>query len=602
MGKLGKRKRAKDVAELEASTSSFLGADDGRVGVGVGIIDYASAERAADSLSRRLDVWSSAPLKAVRAALFPLLSLEIARGTHFEPRADWTGFPPPDTSPAALAPLIAAAAYFLRDDETGEAFRSPLARALRRALHPLVVEARGGGGDRASLVARISRSLRAREWTVSLALLREYAGKRGPPPRLGALQRWVRDADNAKDIGGSGVGLADADDDDDDNDDNDDNVGERDAESRRLEASAARTVINTSSTSGAGTDLTATTSAAALARNNLSLLLLDAVMRAAIGVEGEGATTTMTKLAKAKASPPTTATLIHHPPFSTALSPLPPPPPTATSEWSLRVRNGSRIVSRVAGATRRPPTPHDLLVWATVPRSVNFLDDDNDDGDDTNTATTTTTLALSVTKIPIPSVSGAFLCANVLSQSECHRFIAAAEAIGFTPDAVPGIEALQWLADTSLVSKIFSRISPFLPQTLGEDTLIGINARWRLFRYSPGAEYRAHIDGAWPGAGLDPVTGLLRDDAFDGQRVSRLTLLFYLNQGFEGGSTTFLRPHPTEIGTIDAFPIRPIMGGVLLFPHGDAASLVHEGSAVIGEGGVKYVIRSDILFQRGGTK
>jgi len=38
---------------------------------------------------------------------------------------------------------------------------------------------------------------------------------------------------------------------------------------------------------------------------------------------------------------------------------------------------------------------------------------------------------------------------------------------------------------------------PLLPQQLGGGKLAGINARWRLYRYSPGATYRPHVDGAW---------------------------------------------------------------------------------------------------------
>ena len=172
----------------------------------------------------------------------------------------------------------------------------------------------------------------------------------------------------------------------------------------------------------------------------------------------------------------------------------------------------------------------------------------------------------------------------------------AAEAIGYTHDAVEGIEAIQWLADDTLVGGVFSRLVPHLPPTLGGDYIAGINARWRLFRYAPGAEYRAHIDGAWPGAGIG-ADGSLLDDAYDGTRVTRLTLLLYLNDGFGGGSTTFLKPNPTVVGHIDAFPVRPLAGAALYFPHGDSASLVHEGSAV-DEGGVKYIIRTDVLYMR----
>jgi hypothetical protein len=49
------------------------------------------------------------------------------------------------------------------------------------------------------------------------------------------------------------------------------------------------------------------------------------------------------------------------------------------------------------------------------------------------------------------------------------------------------------------------------------------------------------------------------------------------------------------VGAVDAFRVQPQEGSVLVFPHGDgAASLVHEGSPVA-RGGVKFIIRSDVL-------
>ena len=59
----------------------------------------------------------------------------------------------------------------------------------------------------------------------------------------------------------------------------------------------------------------------------------------------------------------------------------------------------------------------------------------------------------------------------------------------------------------------------------------------------PPPVYRPHVDGAWPGSGLRD--GKVLFDAF-GDRWSRLTFLLYLNDGFEGGSTTFYTPGDQE--------------------------------------------------------
>jgi hypothetical protein len=139
-----------------------------------------------------------------------------------------------------------------------------------------------------------------------------------------------------------------------------------------------------------------------------------------------------------------------------------------------------------------------------------------------------------------------------------------------------------------------------------------------LCRYEPGAVYRPHIDGAWPGSGLTDDLQYKYD--FFGDRWSRLTFLIYLNgqsapgeaeegaeeeegeegvddwaSGFDGGCTTFFLPS-AQPGWIDATAVVPAAGCALVFPHGEAAgSLLHEGSAVTR--GAKFVIRTEVLYR-----
>eukprot|EP01032_Pedospumella_encystans_P005830 gene5830-6963_t len=141
------------------------------------------------------------------------------------------------------------------------------------------------------------------------------------------------------------------------------------------------------------------------------------------------------------------------------------------------------------------------------------------------------------------------LLTGVLTPVECAQFIVAAERLGYTPDAVDGIDNVVWLADESLLGPIYARVQALLPPVLEGHELCGINARLRLFRYYPGAEYRPHIDGAWPGSGLLP-DGSYTDDAFNADRHSRLTFLMYLNDGFTGGATTFFLPGPDASSSI----------------------------------------------------
>lgn len=150
----------------------------------------------------------------------------------------------------------------------------------------------------------------------------------------------------------------------------------------------------------------------------------------------------------------------------------------------------------------------------------------------------------------------------------------------------------------------------------------GLNRRWRFYRYVPGRYYRPHIDGAWPPSGLVPPSGVSTDggcgasatsptacdagadadadvagtyayDCSGGTQMSRFTALLYLNEGFDGGCTTFFTPS-TTVGVMNAFPVTPRAGCMLLFPHGSVEALLHEGSPVLH--GMKYVVRTEVEY------
>ncbi|KAL7548773.1 hypothetical protein ACHAWF_017248 [Thalassiosira exigua] len=257
-----------------------------------------------------------------------------------------------------------------------------------------------------------------------------------------------------------------------------------------------------------------------------------------------------------------------------------------------------------------------------------------------------------VAKTPLRYVRGSFLLENVLSPGECDRLIAAAETAGYRPDeplaGQPGESTLAnacvWMVDRKLERTIFDRVRRFLPSydAKGEDgesfRPLGLNRRFRFYRYVPGRYYRPHIDGAWPPSGFDE-RGNYRYDACDaenknglqfvvkgetsdvtdstenirgnndgeeeagsGQRqsdnsrrqLSRLTFLIYLNDDFLAGQTTFLIPAKDEEGVMNAFPINPVRGGALVFPHGTCAAPLHEGSPVLKR--AKYVVRTEVEY------
>lgn len=375
--------------------------------------------------------------------------------------------------------------------------------------------------------------------------------------------------------------------------------------------------------------------------------------------------TLRSKAAAPATAAPATSISVLSPTLSSCTCLLPP----ATAFPSL-----VRVVSHVPGPQRRPPTAHDLNIFLTAPGTIRYFHSQEEistycssgccavhdgisggvlgaesaekapGGETTATATREKEVfSLPVPVLPspvrhdVPSVPGAMLLTGVLTPLECAQFIVAAERLGYTPDAVDGIDNVVWLADPALLGPLYQRVQSLLPQTLEGHALTGINARLRLFRYYPGAVYRPHIDGAWPGSGLN-AEGIYTDDAFDGQQHSRLTFLVYLNDGFEGGTTTYFLPgdeaevkaeaesvcgaHNSssagdngdgdiqtamegssgakesasgKVGRIEVRRVKPQLGSVLVFPHGSASgSLVHEGSAVLS--GVKYVIRTDVLY------
>jgi predicted 2-oxoglutarate/Fe(II)-dependent dioxygenase YbiX len=177
--------------------------------------------------------------------------------------------------------------------------------------------------------------------------------------------------------------------------------------------------------------------------------------------------------------------------------------------------------------------------------------------------------------------------------------------MGFTPDQAAAGSATElasvlahnfyWMADEAFCTSLFERVKPFLPATVKGLPVRSINRRFRCYRYVPGAVYRPHVDGAWPPSGITP-NGEYVYNASDPEKpeYSRFTFLVYLNDEFEGGETTFFVPAPGE--GLEARGVKPMMGSVVVFPHGDAeGSLVHEGTGVTK--GAKYIIRTDVVYE-----
>jgi hypothetical protein len=223
-----------------------------------------------------------------------------------------------------------------------------------------------------------------------------------------------------------------------------------------------------------------------------------------------------------------------------------------------------------------------------------------------NSFTFTSTLVPDV--VPVPFTKGAFVLRNILSADECSQFIAAANKMGFKGDVDYSFgfsadstsrldkrpaEGCFWLVDDSILTTVFERCRPLLPQKMDGRALAGLNARWRFYRYDadPPSIYRPHIDGSWPSSGI--VDGKYVFDAH-GDCWSCMTFLIYLNDDFTGGGTTFFTPTDSEVDPLNVQSVKPRTGNVLVFPHGTLNAALHEGSLVTK--GSKFVMRSDVLY------
>jgi hypothetical protein len=267
-----------------------------------------------------------------------------------------------------------------------------------------------------------------------------------------------------------------------------------------------------------------------------------------------------------------------------------------------QIRALFRICSNIPGPERRPPNLHPAIVYASCPNAIPLFPSTSD------SLLQSTPPTIPATRQDVPYVPGAFLLTSILSPAECASIVTATSALGFLPDQPVGGSAVElssvlasnvyWLADKEFLDVLWSRVLPFLPPVIAGKEVRGLNARFRVYRYVPGAIYRPHLDGAWPASGLDPVTGEYVYDSSppDDPLWSRLTFLIYLNDEFSNGQTTFFMPSPSAVGVMDARPVKPMQGSILVFPHGETHALLHEGSPVT-EGG-KFVIRTDVLYTK----
>lgn len=124
--------------------------------------------------------------------------------------------------------------------------------------------------------------------------------------------------------------------------------------------------------------------------------------------------------------------------------------------------------------------------------------------------------------------------------------------------------------DPALAMDLFARVADRLPDTCHGRRIVGLNERFRCYRYRPGMRFGRHRDGAY-----------IRNQ----DEQSYYSALFYLDAVEAGGDTVLMLDPDVRVA--------PARGRALFFQHW----LPHEGQEVLR--GVKYVARSDVMYRRG---
>jgi len=227
---------------------------------------------------------------------------------------------------------------------------------------------------------------------------------------------------------------------------------------------------------------------------------------------------------------------------------------------------------------------------------------------------------------------GIFALTSVFTTSECDLFIRSALACGLVKDDENDQESMEYCeicVYNSVAENIWQRICDHFhadeDEKIEDNSVhywlpVGINPRFRIFKYDDKSVYRRHLDGAWPCGTLDERTNefIVDTNALninkENPKATRLTFLIYLTDSFRGGETTFYsvdsdNNNNNHEKVIVGNAVVPRRGSVLCFPHGDAEnSPVHEGSKLFSAGhgnnnndnihNCKFVVRTDVVFEK----
>lgn len=188
----------------------------------------------------------------------------------------------------------------------------------------------------------------------------------------------------------------------------------------------------------------------------------------------------------------------------------------------------------------------------------------------------------------VSGIEQIFTIRGFLTADDCAEQIARTEQVGYgdAPISTLGGPVVYkemrnnervMFDDRALARQLWEKLQPFVDSKIGSGWhALGLNERFRFYRYDPGQKFDWHFDGCFE---RSPV------------ECSKLTFMVYLNEGFEGGATEF---HLRADGFSEKDPVErvvPETGMALIFDH----RILHQGSPVLR--GRKYVLRSDVMYQ-----
>jgi len=220
---------------------------------------------------------------------------------------------------------------------------------------------------------------------------------------------------------------------------------------------------------------------------------------------------------------------------------------------------------------------------------------------------------LGIRKENIPAVEGAFILRNALDKEECRELFNTVKQIHTDFGRLnPKVELrrdsqihIPVNARDYQLNNLESRLRKYLPTQAGPEnpsTFNSISHFLRTYCYESGDSSCPHWDRSFR---VTSDTGRL-------EKFSGYSVVIYLGDNFEGGTTNFFQSDPTLViskkGNTPLVndwsclnvvcKVKPVTGDILLFPHGNESGCfpdpLHEGGLI--HSGTKCIIRTDLVF------